>query len=92
MRRSTFCPEFHAATRNEVAGHESPAQPAGGKLDTAAQKYDATPSQVALAWLLHRSKVMLPIPGTSSVKHLEENAAGAALKLDDTMLAGLGQR
>ena len=41
----------------------------------------ATPLQVALAWLLKRSKVILPIPGTSSIKHLEENIAAAALEL-----------
>ena len=56
------------------------AQP-GGALDTAAKRHDATVSQLALAWLLHRSPVILPIPGTSSVKHLEENTAAAALKL-----------
>lgn len=53
----------------------------GGPLDRAAQRHGATVSQLALAWLLHRSPVMLPIPGTSSVKHLEENVAAAALKL-----------
>jgi len=42
-----------------------------------------TPSQVALAWLLKRSPVMLPIPGTSSVTHLEENVAAALLELSD---------
>ena len=47
----------------------------GGPLARAAERLHATPSQVALAWLLHRSPVMLPIPGTSSVKHLEENTA-----------------
>jgi pyridoxine 4-dehydrogenase len=57
------------------------AQP-GGPLDTAAKRHDATVSQLALAWLLHHSPVMLPIPGTSSVKHLEENTAAANLKLD----------
>jgi pyridoxine 4-dehydrogenase len=46
-----------------------------------ADKLDATPLQVALAWLLKRSKVILPIPGTSSVKHLEENIAAAGLEL-----------
>lgn len=48
-----------------------------------AGKYDATPAQVALAWLLHRSEVMLPIPGTSSIEHLEENTAAASLELDE---------
>ena len=54
----------------------------GGPLDTAAKKHDATTAQLSLAWLLHRSPVILPIPGTSSVKHLEENIAAASLKLD----------
>ena len=55
----------------------------GGPLDEAAGKHGVTVSQLSLAWLLHRSPVMLPIPGTSSVKHLEENVAAAAVKLDD---------
>ena len=54
----------------------------GGPLDAAAKKHDATTAQLSLAWLLHRSPVILPIPGTSSVKHLEENIAAASLKLD----------
>jgi pyridoxine 4-dehydrogenase len=58
------------------------AQP-GGKLDQAAKKYSATVSQLSLAWLLHRSKVMLPIPGTSSVAHLEENIGAANVHLSD---------
>jgi pyridoxine 4-dehydrogenase len=56
------------------------AQP-GGKLDAAAKKHGATVSQLSLAWLLHRSPVILPIPGTSSVKHLEENIAAADVTL-----------
>jgi len=48
-----------------------------------AQKLGASLSQVALAWVLKRSPVMLPIPGTSSVKHLEENTAAASLELSD---------
>ncbi len=58
------------------------AQP-GGVLDKAAKQHGATVSQLSLAWLLHRSKVMLPIPGTSSVEHLEENVAAAGIKLSD---------
>lgn len=54
----------------------------GGVLDTAAKKHQATASQVALAWLLHRSPVMLPIPGTASIPHLEANTAAATLQLD----------
>ena len=58
----------------------------GGTLATIAKRLSATPSQVALAWLLHRSSVMLPIPGTSQVSHLEENTAAALLELDaDTL-------
>ena len=53
----------------------------GGVLDTAAKRHGASVSQLALAWLLHRSPVMLPIPGTSSVQHLEENTAAASLQL-----------
>jgi len=55
----------------------------GGPLDRAARALDATSSQVALAWLLRRSPVMLPIPGTASVAHLEENVAAASLELPD---------
>ena len=54
-----------------------------GRLDAIAKRHRATPSQIALAWLLHRSPVMLPIPGTSSVEHLEENTAAASLQLTD---------
>ena len=50
-------------------------------LEAAAKDYHASPIQIALAWLLHRSSVMLPIPGTSSLAHLEENMAAAKLKL-----------
>jgi pyridoxine 4-dehydrogenase len=55
----------------------------GGPLDRAARALDATSSQVALAWLLRRSPVMLPIPGTASVAHLEENMAAASIELPD---------
>src|SRR4051794_40815994 len=61
----------------------------GGPLDSLAREHDATPSQLALAWLLRRSPVMLPIPGTSSVAHLEDNLAAAALELSDEELARL---
>ncbi len=56
----------------------------GGALDRVAKSHKATMSQVAIAWLLHRSPVMLPIPGTSRVKHLEENVASAELRLSDS--------
>ena len=58
------------------------AQP-GGKLDELAKKHDATVSQLSLAWLLHRSPVILPIPGTTSVEHLEQNVKAADLTLSD---------
>jgi pyridoxine 4-dehydrogenase len=55
----------------------------GGVLDNTAKKQHATVAQLSLAWLLHRSPIMLPIPGTSSVEHLEENVAAASLKLSE---------
>jgi len=62
----------------------------GGALDEVARAHDATPAQVALAWLLQRSPVMLPIPGTSSVRHFEENLEAAALELTDEEMETLG--
>jgi pyridoxine 4-dehydrogenase len=70
-----FIPWFPLATG-------SLAEP-GGALEEVAHAHDATPGQVALAWLLARSKVMLPIPGTSSAEHLEENVAAGELTLSD---------
>jgi aryl-alcohol dehydrogenase-like predicted oxidoreductase len=61
----------------------------GGPLDEVAERHDVTPSQVALAWLLGHSPAMLPIPGTSSVAHLEENVAAATLELTDEEIAML---
>ncbi|MGR3939304.1 aldo/keto reductase [Streptomyces sp. BRA346] len=55
----------------------------GGQVDRIASTHGATSSQVALAWLLARSQVMLPIPGTSKVAHLEDNIAAAKLRLSD---------
>jgi pyridoxine 4-dehydrogenase len=63
----------------------------GGVVADVAEAHGATTGQVALAWLLARSPVMLPIPGTSSVEHLEENVAAAELELDDDELARLDQ-
>ena len=54
----------------------------GGPLDEIADRHDATPGQIALAWLLMRSPVMLPIPGTSSVEHLDENVGAANVRLE----------
>lgn len=63
----------------------------GGKLARTAEELKITTSQLALAWLLWRSPVMLPIPGTSRVDHLEENVATAAVKVDDRKMRELGQ-
>jgi pyridoxine 4-dehydrogenase len=76
-----FIPWFPLATGDLVRS--------GGPVDEIAARHDAAPGQVALAWLLSRSPVMLPIPGTSSVEHLEENVAAASLKLGDEELAAL---
>ena len=76
-----FIPWFPLGTGN-LARENSP-------LARAARKLDATPGQVALAWLLKKSPVMLPIPGTSSVKHLEENVAAAQVELDDATMTEL---
>jgi pyridoxine 4-dehydrogenase len=61
----------------------------GSALDAIAHKHKASPGQIALAWLLKRSPVMLPIPGTGKVAHLEENVAAATLKLSDDEFATL---
>ncbi|HEY1358817.1 MAG TPA: aldo/keto reductase [Thermoleophilaceae bacterium] len=61
----------------------------GGPLDEIAGAHDATPAQVALAWLLQRSRVMLPIPGTSSIEHFEENLGAAELQLTEDEMATL---
>ena len=70
-----FIPWFPLAT-GELSRQDGP-------LADAAARHDATPSQLALAWLLRRSPVMLPIPGTSSVDHLESNTAAASIELTD---------
>lgn len=66
------------------------AQP-GGVLDEIAKRRQALPSQVAIAWLLRRSPSMLPIPGTASVEHLEQNVQGAALQLSDAEIQQIDQ-
>ncbi len=76
-----FLPWFPLATGNLANS--------GGPLSRVAERLQATPSQVAIAWLLKRSPVMLPIPGTSTVKHLEENTAAATLELDDATMEEL---
>jgi aryl-alcohol dehydrogenase-like predicted oxidoreductase len=61
----------------------------GSLLDSVARRHGATPGQIALAWVLKRSPVMLPIPGTSKVAHLEENVAAADIELSDDEFADL---
>jgi aryl-alcohol dehydrogenase-like predicted oxidoreductase len=78
-----FIPWFPLAT-GKLAGD-------GGPLDEIAASHGASPSQLALAWLLRRSPVMLPIPGTSSVEHLEDNLAAAALELTDEQFEALSR-
>jgi pyridoxine 4-dehydrogenase len=63
----------------------------GGPLDRIAGARDATPGQIALAWLLARSPVMLPIPGTSSIEHLEENLAAAEIDLSSDQVVEIGR-
>ena len=63
----------------------------GGAAAEIAERHGAQPGQIALAWLLARSPVMLPIPGTSSVEHLEQNVAAAAIELSDAEVAELNE-
>ncbi len=74
-REIAFIPWFPLAT-GKLLGAKSP-------LAALAEKHDATPSQLALAWLLRRSPAILPIPGTSSVEHLEDNMRAASIELSD---------
>jgi pyridoxine 4-dehydrogenase len=76
-----FIPWFPLATGKLAGGR--------GPMGAAAKRHGSTPSQLALAWLLRRSPVMLPIPGTSSVDHLEENCAAATIELTDAEFAEL---
>lgn len=78
-----FIPWFPIATGNL-------ARP-GGPLDAISTEHGATPAQLALAWLLRRSPVMVPIPGTSSVSHLEENVAAAEVRLTDDEFEALAK-
>jgi pyridoxine 4-dehydrogenase len=78
-----FIPYFPVAA-GQLASERSP-------LVQAAKRHGVTPAQLALAWLLHRSPVMLPIPGTSSVAHLEENSAAARIQLTREEVESLGR-
>ncbi len=77
-----FIPWFPLAA-GKVSGSDSP-------ISGVAARWKAAPSQVALAWLFSRSPVMLPIPGTSKVEHLEENVAAAGLKINENQMQELG--
>lgn len=63
----------------------------GGPLDRIAREHDATPAQIALSWLLARSPVMLPIPGTSQVQHFEENVAATRIQLSEDEVVEIGR-
>jgi pyridoxine 4-dehydrogenase len=78
-----FLPWFPLAVGNLSRG--------SSRIDAIAERHNATPSQIALAWLLKRSPVMLPIPGTSSVAHLEENVAAASVELSDEEFTSLAR-
>ena len=81
-----FLPWFPLATGDLASGRR---RGVGRALARVAERLDATPAQVALAWLLARSPVMIPIPGTSSLTHLEENVAAGALELPEEAYAEL---
>lgn len=68
-----------------------PPTDSSNKLEEIAKKYEATPSQIALAWLMQLSPVIIPIPGTSKVKHLEENMKAADIRLDEETIKALEQ-
>ncbi len=72
-----------------AAGALARAGAAQGTIDKIAKRHGATPSQIVLAWTLRKSPVMLPIPGTSRVDHLEENVAAARIVLSDAEMAAL---
>jgi pyridoxine 4-dehydrogenase len=78
-----FIPWFPLAA-GRLSGTDSP-------ISRLAAQWKATPSQIALAWLLSRSPVMLPIPGTSRVEHLEENVAAAGFAMDESKLQEIGR-
>jgi pyridoxine 4-dehydrogenase len=82
--RLGFIPWFPLATGNLARE--------GGPLAAAATRHGCSPSQLALAWLLRRASVLLPIPGTSSVDHVEDNCAAATIELTDAEFAELSSR
>ena len=76
-----FIPWFPLATGNLAKS--------GTPLQYISEQLKVRPSQIAIAWLLRKSPVMLPIPGTSNVKHLEENTSAALIRLDDALMEEL---
>ncbi len=78
-----FLPWFPVAV-GDLAGH-------GGPLDDLVEASGATPAQLAIAWLLDRSPTMVPIPGTSSIEHLEENVAAGSVELTAEVRDALGR-
>ena len=81
--KMAFIPWFPLAA-GQLSGGDS-------SIHRVAERLKATPSQVALAWLLSRSPVILPIPGTSRIEHLEEDVAAAGLKIDENKMQELGR-
>jgi aryl-alcohol dehydrogenase-like predicted oxidoreductase len=92
-----FIPFFPLATGalakpgGPLPPHQAQSGLAGNPVQRAAERLGAKPAQIALAWLLKKSPIMLPIPGTSKVKHLEENTRAALLQLDDATMEELEQ-
>ncbi len=80
-QKMAFIPWFPLATGKLVRG--------GGQLSVVAQAHDATPAQIAIAWLLRTSPVMLPIPGTANIEHLDENCSAALIELSDSEFSSL---
>jgi len=78
-----FCEKYHLGFIPWFPMEQGKLNKPGSVLDEAAKSHQASTAQLALAWLLHHSPVILPIPGTSSLKHLEENVAAADLKLTE---------
>jgi len=78
-----FCEKHHVGFIPWFPMEQGKLNKPGSVLDEAAKSHQASTAQLALAWLLHHSPVILPIPGTSSLKHLEENVAAADLKLTE---------
>jgi aryl-alcohol dehydrogenase-like predicted oxidoreductase len=88
--RIGFIP-WHPVAAGDLSGRDGVATGATAGLADVAGRLDATPAQVALSWLLQRSSMMLPIPGTSSLEHLEENCRAAVVRLDNATVQRLDE-